>query len=301
MTPTATPSTSPKAGRSAREAIRHVAIVARSASRNATRTAWELADWLERRGLDVALDEPTARASGERDFKAFSETGSYDLVVVLGGDGTLLSIARALGNQAPILGVNLGRLGFLTELSRTELYPSMVRILSGEFRVEDRTLLDVELRRASGGSTLFRAFNDAVVAKSALAQIIELQLSIGGHLMARYRSDGVIISTPSGSTAYNLSAGGPIVYPGLPVTVITPICPHTLSQRPIVVPDSEPLEVTLQTQREEVFLTVDGQEGASLGYRDTLVLKRSTASVRMIRLLDRTFYDGLREKLRWGG
>ena len=284
-----------------RTEIRDVAIVARSASRNAIRTAWELADWLVRRGLDVAVDEPTGRASGRRNYRAFSADGRYDLVIVLGGDGTLLSIARSVGDGAPILGVNLGRLGFLTELSRRELYPCMVRILAGDYRVEERALLDIELRRAGGDVTRYRAFNDVVIAKSALAQIIELELTIDGHLMARYRSDGVILSTPSGSTAYNLSAGGPIVYPGLPVTVITPICPHTLSQRPIVVPDSEPLEVRLQTQRQEVFLTVDGQEGDRLAYRDTLVVERSSTSVRLVRMLDRTFYDGLREKLKWGG
>ena len=147
----------------------------------------------------------------------------------------------------------------------------------------------------------YRAFNDVVIAKSALAQIIELEVRVAGNLMARYRSDGLIISTPNGSTAYNLSAGGPIVYPALPVAVLTPICPHTLSLRPIVVPDGEEVEVILQTSKEEVFLTVDGQEGGDMRYRDRVSVQRSSATASLVRVNDRTFYDSLRDKLKWGG
>jgi NAD+ kinase len=281
--------------------IEQVAIVARNASREAIRTAAELADWLLRRDLQVAIDEPSRRAAKLSEVRGFKPGQKYDLVVVLGGDGTLLSVARAVPAGVPILGVNLGRLGFLTEVGRPELYPTLVKLLAGDFEVEERTLFDVELRRAGGSVSRYRAFNDAVIAKSALAQIIELELQVDGHLMARYRSDGLIISTPNGSTAYNLSAGGPILYPALPVAVLTPICPHTLSLRPIVVPDSEAIEVTLQTQKEEVFLTVDGQEGASLGFRDTVIVKRSAATAQLVRMSDRTFYDSLRDKLNWGG
>ncbi len=281
--------------------IRRVGVVARTASREAIRTASEMVDWLVRRDIEVALDESSLRALSPGDVPPFDASEPYDLVVVLGGDGTLLSVARSVAQGVPILGVNLGRLGFLTELSCSELYPSLVKMLAGDFEIEERSLFDITLRRAGGASARFVAFNDAVIAKSALSRIIELELKIEGRLMARYRSDGLIISTPSGATAYNLSAGGPILYPGLPVAVLTPICPHALSLRPIVVPDSESIEVTLETPREEVFLTVDGQEGSSIGYRDSVVVKRSSATAKLVRMTHRTFYDNLRAKLKWGG
>ncbi len=279
--------------------VRQVGVITRAASRDAIRTAAELADWLRRRDIEVALDEGSLRALNLPDVTPFAAEAGYDFVVVLGGDGTLLSVARSV--SVPILGVNLGRLGFLTELSRSELYPSLVKILAGDFRVEERSLFDVDLRRASGATASYRAFNDAVIGKNALAKIIELELKIAGRLVARYRSDGLIISTPNGATAYNLSAGGPILFPALPVAVLTPLCPHTLSFRPIVVPDSEAIEVTLQTPREEVFLTVDGQEGSSIGFRDTVCVQRSRSTAKLIRVSDRSFYDSLRGKLKWGG
>jgi len=283
-----------------RRKIRKVGIVAKVASREAVFVAHELAEWLRRRGLDVGLDQATLRARGSAE-KAFQPGDPCDLVVVLGGDGTLLSVARTVGSEALVLGVNLGNLGFLTEISRGELYPSLVQVLSGRFRVEERALSDVELQRDGGGVLRYRVLNDAVITKSALARIIELTLCIDGHLIARFRSDGLIISTPTGSTAYNLSAGGPISSPLLPVAVLTPICPHALSLRPIVVPDTGLIEVTLETQREEVYLTLDGQEGTSLGYRDVVRVTRSDSRVRLVKVSGRGFFDSLRGKLRWGG
>lgn len=281
-------------------AFRRVAVVARADSREAIGTAHELAEWLERRGCQVALDEATARAKGVSG-ETYQPEGDYDLVVVLGGDGTLLVVARSLADRVPVLGVNLGRLGFLTEVGRTELYPSLVKVLAGEFTIEERALLDVELSRASGNSQRWRILNDAVIAKSALARIIELTLTLDGHMVASYRADGLILSTPTGSTAYNLSAGGPIVDPSLPVVMLTPICPHTLSLRPLVMPDSGTLEVRLETRQEEVYLTLDGQEGTNLGYQDVVRVTRSDARVRLVKTGRRSFYDSLREKLRWGG
>ncbi len=270
--------------------IQRVGIVAKVGSPEAVETAHELAEWLRRRGIRTALDAE-ATLAGE----------PCDLIVVLGGDGTLLAVARTLPPQVPILGVNLGNLGFLTEVGRGELYPSLVQVLSGRFETEERSLLQVELRKSRGGSQSFRVLNDAVIAKTALSHILELTLSVDGRLVARFRSDGLIVSTPTGSTAYNLSAGGPILSPLLPVAVLTPICPHTLSLRPIVVADSSTVEVTLETQAEEVFLTLDGQEGAQIGYRDTVRVTRSLHPVRLIKVSGRSFYDGLRGKLRWGG
>lgn len=280
--------------------IKRVGVVARNASRDAIRTAAELADWLRRRDISVAIDEVSLRALDLAGVPPFAADGDYDLVVVLGGDGTLLSVGRSVA--VPILGVNLGRLGFLTELSTSQLYPSLVKVLAGDFQVEERSLFDVTLRRGSGGAAShYRAFNDAVIAKSALAKIIELELKVGGRLVARFRSDGLIVSTPSGATAYNLSAGGPILFPALAVAVLTPLCPHTLTLRPIVVPDAELIEITLETPREEVFLTVDGQEGSSIGYRDSVQVRRSKSTAKLVRMSHRTFYDSLRQKLKWGG
>jgi NAD+ kinase len=283
-----------------RSRIQRVGVVAKVASRDAVHTAHELAEWLRRRGLEAALDEATlrARSSGEL---AFHPSEPYDLVVVLGGDGTLLSVARSLTSPVPILGVNLGNLGFLTEINRSELYPAMVQVLAGRFKTEERSLFDVELQRNGSGSQRFRVLNDAVITKGALARIIELTLRIEGHLIARFRADGLIISTPTGSTAYNLSAGGPILSPLLPVAVLTPICPHALGLRPIVVPDTGAIEITLETQREEVYLTLDGQEGTTVGYRDVVSINRSAARIRLAKVSERGFFDNLRGKLRWGG
>lgn len=287
---------------SPRRRFQRIGIVAKAASRDAVHTAHELAEWLRRRGLEVALDEAILRAGASAPGPPFRPGETYDLVVVLGGDGTLLSVARALAGAVPILGVNLGNLGFLTEINRGELYPTMVQVLAGKFRTEKRSLFDVELRREGNGTSLqYKVLNDAVINKSALARIIQLTLTIDGHLVARFRADGLILSTPTGSTAYNLSAGGPILGALLGVAVLTPICPHALSLRPMVVPDTSRIEVTLETPREEVYLTLDGQEGTSLGYRDTVAITRSQASVKLIKVSERTFYDNLRAKLRWGG
>jgi NAD+ kinase len=301
-----------KPARAARPAIRRVGLVAKSGSRDATHTGRELTEWLERRGLTVACDDATRRATGAA-APAFSAAERYDLVIVLGGDGTLLAVARSLVEEVPILGVNLGSLGFLTEISRDELYPALLEVLDGRYEIEERPLLDVELVRAANGRRserggggakprqAWRVVNDAVMMKGALSRIIELSLRVDGNLVARFRADGIIVSSPTGSTAYNLSAGGPIVHPLLPVVLLTPICPHALTLRPLVVPSSATVELTLETDQEEVYLTLDGQEGASVSMRDTICVSRSERVSRLVKVSGRTFYDSLRGKLRWGG
>lgn len=283
-----------------RPAIRHVGLVAKSGSREATHTSRELAEWLDRRGLVVACDDATRRATGT-EGPAFSAAEAYDLVIVLGGDGTLLAVARSLAREVPILGVNLGSLGFLTEISRGELYPSLVEVLEGRYQIEERPLLDVSLLRGGAARGGWRVFNDAVVMKGALSRIIELSLRVDGNLVARFRADGLIVSSPTGSTAYNLSAGGPVVHPLLPVILLTPICPHALTLRPLVVPAAATVELTLETGEEEVYLTLDGQEGASVSRGDTIRVSRSARVSRLVKVSGRTFYDSLRGKLRWGG
>jgi NAD+ kinase len=280
-------------------AFTRVAIATKIGSPEAIAAAGELSEWLRRRGIAVALDERTHRALAD-DGEAYDFEARYDLVVVLGGDGTLMSVARAQRHGVPILGVNLGGLGFLTEINRGELYPSMVEILAGRFATEARALLDVELQRPAVAGLTYKALNDVVVTKSALARIIDLRIEVDGRLVARYRSDGLILSTPTGSTAYNLSAGGPIVFPTLPVIVITPICPHTLTHRPLVVPDSSLVEVRLETPDQEVYLTVDGQEGTTLEPSDRVRVRSSQVHANLVRISGRSFYDSLRSKLRWG-
>lgn len=282
-------------------AFRKVGVVAKVESPEAVDTAHELTDWLRRRELRVALQPDVARghpAGGECGVFDVSET--YDLVVVLGGDGTLLSVARTVVSGVPILGVNLGTLGFLTEVGRSELYPSLVEILAGRFTTEERALLDVELERTAGETRSYRILNDAVIAKSALSRIIQLTVRVDGRRVTSNRSDGLIVSTPTGSTAYNLSAGGPIVNPLLPVVVLTPICPHTFSLRPIVVPDASTVEVILESGTEEVYLTLDGQEGSRIEAGDRVRVTRSEAKAHLVKVSGRTFYHSLRGKLHWG-
>ncbi len=272
--------------------IHSIGIVAKEGSREAALLADELAEWLRRRGIDSITARP------------FDPLNPGDLVVVLGGDGSLLSVARSLAVEVPVLGVNLGTLGFLTEIQRAELYPALVDVLDGAWTAEPRALFAVEVFRRGETAPVhrFRAFNDAVITKSALARIIELTLRVDDLVVANFRSDGLIISTPTGSTAYNLSAGGPILDPRLPVAVLTPICPHALSLRPIVVPDSTRIEVTLESDRgDKVYVTLDGQEGTQLGPGDVVRVTRSPRSIHLVKVSGRSFYDNLRAKLRWGG
>ncbi len=278
-----------------------VGVVARRDSPLARESAREVAEWLARRGHRALLDPAIAAAENGIAEPPGEPVLDCDLMVVLGGDGTLLSVARNYAGGPPILGVNLGRLGFLTEVPREELYPALVEILAGRYEVEPRSLLDVELVREGAETRRFRALNDAVIAKGALARIIEMTLSVDGRHVSRYSSDGLVISTPTGSTAYNLSAGGPILHPHLPVAVLTPICPHTLTLRPLVVPDTSLTEILLETRRERVFLTVDGQEGAELADGDRIRVTRAPEPVRLLRTSEsRSIFEGLRTKLHWG-
>ncbi len=280
--------------------VERVGIVVKLKNPEAIRLAVEVAEWLKRRDVAVAMDDAVIRSRALEDVEVFRSEDPFDLVVVLGGDGTLLSVARAVEPGIPILGVNMGTLGFLTEINRGELYPALVEVLRGVFETVDRSLFDVELRRATGSVQRYQVLNDVVVNKSALARIIQLRVEVDRRLIAEYRADGLIVSTPTGSTAYNLSAAGPIVHPDLPVAVLTPICPHTLTMRPLVVPDSSELSIRLETPDEDVYLSIDGQEGTTVGYRDEIRVMRSSTPATLVKVSPRTFYDALRSKLRWG-
>jgi NAD+ kinase len=223
-----------------------------------------------------------------------------DLLIVLGGDGTLLSMARAVGDLGvPMLGVNLGGLGFLTATTLDEMVPALEAVLAGGMDVEERMMLAARLLRAGQTVSEHIALNDVVITKSAMSRIIELAVSVDGRHATSYRADGLIVSTPTGSTAYNLSVGGPILFPTLDAVVLTPIAPHTLSNRPIVLPGPQRIDVTLRGDQ-DVMLTMDGQVGVHLRERDVVQIEKAAARIRLLRFPQKDFFSVLRTKLKWG-
>jgi NAD+ kinase len=279
--------------------VRRILIVGKRdtpAARPAIRRLMRMA---EARGIDVELDEHTAVALGRR--RRPGRAGRADLCVVVGGDGTLLSAARALGGQpVPILGVNLGGLGFMTETGPVEAPSVLAEVLKGRFDVGRRMTLDATLVRAGRNVARQSVLNDVVISKSALARMIELKVIIDRHTVTMYRADGLIVSTPTGSTAYSLSAGGPIIHPEMDALLISPICPHTLALRPLVVPAGAQVEIVLQTRDSEVYLTFDGQVGYPLRARDRVRVRRGARPVMMVRSRRRNYFEVLRRKLSWG-
>ena len=283
--------------------IGSVTIVAKPGAAEARRAARRCARYLEGRGVSVSFDPKTARLLGRpRDARALGgKAKPSDLYVVIGGDGTLLMAARSIARRPrPILGINLGGLGFLTETGPGEMEAVLEDLLERRYALDRRSGLEVSVVR--GGRTIMRqvTLNDAVINKSALARIIEIGLSIDRTSVTTYKSDGLIISTPTGSTAYSLSAGGPIVHPGLKAFLITPICPHTLSMRPLVVPDDSIAEITLRTGDSEVWLTLDGQVGQPLKHKDRVRVRRSPQPILMVRSPRKSYFEVLRHKLHWG-
>ena len=222
-----------------------------------------------------------------------------DALIVFGGDGTLLSVARLIGDETcPILGVNLGSLGFLTEVTLEEFEIAATQLVEGEFRTSRRSLLEVRLAREDGTTAEYSALNDAVINKGALARIISLEAYCDQDFIANFQADGMIISTPTGSTAYSLSAGGPIVVPTQDLIVLTPICPHTLTNRPLIIPRSSEVRIGL-SDGEEVMLTVDGQVGTKMRPGDQVHCRLAGKSIELIRATSRDFFDVLRQKLKW--
>ncbi|MGE0825284.1 MAG: NAD(+)/NADH kinase [Candidatus Binatia bacterium] len=262
----------------------------------------ELAAWLHARGKTILPeDQASAELGFAQGWRKIEIMQRADLVIVLGGDGTLLSVARRAGTQdVPILGVNLGSLGFLTSTTTEELYSTLEQILAGDFDVDRRSVLEATLIRDGEPLGSFQVLNDAVINKGALARIIDLETWVDDHYLCTYKSDGLIVATPTGSTAYSLAAGGPIIAPAVGVVVLSPICPHMLTNRPIVLPDNANIQIVLRTADEDVILTLDGQEGYPLRRNDTVSIKRSDVTVSLIKPQNRTFFDVLRSKLRWG-
>ena len=262
----------------------------------------DLVAWLRERKKEVVFDAKTAALIGESASNQKTQIATRsDMVLVLGGDGTMLSAARLLEERAvPILGVNMGGLGFLTEITLDQLYPALEKVFAQEFMVEERLMLRADIHRHGEQVAKATVLNDVVVSKGTLARMIEIQILIDGQFVTRLRGDGLIVSTPTGSTAYSLSAGGPIIHPTVQALILTPICPHTLTHRPLLVPRGVALEVTLTSQVEGAMATFDGQVGVALVQGDTVAIAVSEHRTQLIRLPDRTYYDLLRRKLKWG-
>lgn len=292
----------PDAYKPAPTQIRTVAIISKPRVERAAEMVPGLVRWLTERHINVHMDEQTALYAGSKEgFPRDAVPEGADLVIVLGGDGTLLAAARAVGpRDIPLLAVNLGNLGFLTAITVEELYPQLERVLRGEYQMSRRAKLRVEHLREGRVLESYEALNDACIAKSEIARIIDLEAHVDGHRMSVYKGDGLIISTPTGSTAYSLSAGGPIVFPTVAGHCITPICPHMLTQRSVIVPDDKVIKIVLRSGN-TTYLTVDGQAGSLLMEGDEVVCRRSEQSIRLIRQEGQSFFDVLREKLTWGG
>jgi NAD+ kinase len=284
-----------------------IGVLARPDLRDAGPTIRELVDWLCRRSARVCLDDATAALGGEslrseclvasgREMASLA-----DALVVLGGDGTLLAASRLLEKPIPVVGVNFGSLGFLTEITLPELYPALEGVIEGRYEHEDRRLLRVLVRRRGRPEVTSDVLNDVVITKAGPSRIIEVDVSVDGLFVSSFRADGIIVSSPTGSTAYNLAAGGPILHPTLPAVVVTPICPHMLTNRPLVVGDEAHVEVRLRAGRDvEVYAALDGQETFAFADGDHVVVTGSPRRLKLVKAPGRDYYEVLRTKLKWG-
>jgi NAD+ kinase len=284
-----------------------IGVLARPDLKEAGPTLAALVDWLSRKAVRVCLDEATAALGGE----ALTSTclvasgrdmaGLADALVVLGGDGTLLAASRLLEKPIPVLGVNFGSLGFLTEITLDDLYPTLEGLLVGRYEHEDRRLLRALVRRQGRPDVTADVLNDVVITKAGPSRIIEVDVSVDGAFVSSFRADGIIVSSPTGSTAYNLAAGGPILHPTLPAVVITPICPHMLTNRPLVVGDEARIEVSLRAGRDvEVYAALDGQETFAFADGDHVAVTGSPRRLKLVKAPGRDYFAVLRTKLKWG-
>ena len=283
--------------------IRAAGIICKQLKEMVSSMVPPLAQWLRARNIDVFVDLETESCI-HSSFPALAREAlgqKVDLIIVLGGDGTLLAAARALhGQNVPILAVNLGGLGFLTSSTLDELYPLLEQVLKGEHRIGERMMLEAEILRSGKAAERERALNEAVANKAALARMLDFDVFVDSRHVGRYRADGIIVATPTGSTAYSLAAGGPILQPDLDAFVITPICPHMLTNRPLVIPDTSRVELDFTAAHEPVFITLDGQTGFQLEPQDHVVITKSPSKVKFVRPPRKTYYEVLRSKLRWG-
>jgi NAD+ kinase len=289
-------------------AIKRIGVVVKPHQPDALATLCRLTEWLNQRNITLVGTPDLEHERIEHETGCAVEVveperiaREVDLMLVLGGDGTMIATARLIGDsEVPVIGVNYGGLGYLAEFRIEELLTALKSILGGDYKLQRREMLAVELLRGESTVTQNRVLNDVVINKSALARIIEIDTYLDGQFVNSFRADGLIVSTPTGSTAYNLSAGGPIIFPSMNAVVITPICPFTLSNRPIVVPDDSLIEVCLKTEKEEVALTLDGQVGFPLQAGDRIVIRKSKTTFNLVQPKSRNYFDLLRDKLKWG-
>ena len=282
--------------------IKCVGVVVKPNHKEAWETACKLSDWLAKRGIDL-IGKPHAeteicdiQVAGIEEFK-----NDVDLIVVLGGDGTMISTARLTGNrEVLVLGINYGSLGYLTEFRIEEMFPALEAILEGNYEIDRRVMLDVEHWRGDEKLASGRVLNDVVINKAVLARIIEIEVNLDNLFVNSFRADGLIIATPTGSTAYSLSAGGPIIYPSMNAMVLTPICPFTLTNRPIVVPDTAEISLRLKNESDGVVLTLDGQIGYAVQTGDCISIRKSATTFNLVQPPNRNYFDVLRNKLKWG-
>lgn len=282
--------------------MKSVAIISKPTKPELTGILSELLPWFRQRGYQFYLDRETAQYTDGEEIVPREEMGARhpDFALVLGGDGTLLSAARAVAHEGvPIMAVNLGSLGFLTEVPLGEMYSTLEAIDAGHCPTEQRALLDCTLSRDGNEVAHHFALNDAVVSKSAIARLLDFDLVIDGVFVFNCKADGVIIATPTGSTAYSLAAGGPVLMPSVTSFVVTPVCPHSLTHRPLVVTDKATIELIVETSDEEAFLSIDGQVGVPVKQGDRLACHRASHAVKLLRM-KKTFFDVLRTKLKWG-
>ena len=283
--------------------MKRIGILAKTDREDAARVIHQILDWCAERGVSVVLEKETAGLCADRSAPSVLKPelpSQVDLLLVLGGDGTLLSMARLVGDLGvPILGVNLGGLGFLTALTVDELFPALEAVRREELVIEERTMLSARVVRQGERLSEYAALNDVVITKSAMSRIINLEVSVQGELATAYRADGLIVSTPTGSTAYCLSAGGPIVFPTMDAVVLIPICSHTLTNRPIVLPGHLSIQVRLLSDQ-DVALTMDGQVGFALKTADVVEIRPAASRIRLLRPPQKHFFSVLRTKLKWG-
>ena len=276
--------------------INSVGIVVKPGHAEALATAGEVTAWLATHDIAQAGEPVSAMAEADDHTLA-----AADLIVVLGGDGTMIATARMIdASDTLVLGINYGGLGYLTDFRIEELFTALEAIVSGDYEIDRRVMLDAELHHDGKLASHGRVLNDVVINKAALARIIEIEVKLNGLFVNAFRSDGLIVSTPTGSTAYNLSAGGPIIYPSMNAVVLTPICPFTLTNRPIVVPDAAEIELRLKDENEGVVLTFDGQTGYSLTAGDRVLIRKSATTFNLVKPANRNYFDVLRNKLKWG-
>ncbi len=282
--------------------IKKVGIIANIEKDNIAGFADALRKWLENRKIKVSLEANIAAAIGKSGgFKIEDLASKVDLIAVLGGDGTMLRTARYVAQHpVPIVGINMGTFGYLTEVNLNETYAALELILKGDFLIEKRMMLDVKIRRGNKTIGAGIVLNDVVINRGNLSRIVELETSINKQYLTTYKSDGLIISTPTGSTAYSLSAGGPIVFPGKELIIINPICPHTLTNRPVIFPETSDLQITLWSKESGATVTLDGQESYRISSGDVMTIRKSKYYTRLVLSPHRGYGEILRSKLGWG-